>query len=110
MRSVYSRTSASQALALRYWRARQEGRLAGRIDTPRSNQQLARGTCRLSTAQAHLQLAAITANLNEDLLKTRFCLGSPQERDNADGAWLPDSGHRPNQMKATSPARAAAIL
>ena len=86
---VYARTSGY----LKTWRfdigARvKKGDLLAEIDTPEVDQQLRQARADLSTAQANLNLAAITARRNENLLKTRSV--SAQDRDNADGAMAAD--------------------
>jgi RND family efflux transporter MFP subunit len=65
-----------------------KGDLLAEIDTPEVDQQLRQARADLATAQANLQLAAITAKRNEDLLKTRSV--STQDRDNANGALAAD--------------------
>ncbi|MDB6157141.1 MAG: efflux transporter periplasmic adaptor subunit [Gammaproteobacteria bacterium] len=87
---VYARTSGY----LKTWRFDigahvRKGDLLAEIDTPEVDQQLRQARADLATAQANLQLAAITAKRNEDLLKTRSV--STQERDNADGALAADT-------------------
>jgi RND family efflux transporter MFP subunit len=62
--------------------------LLAEIDTPELDQQLRQARADLATAQANLQLAAITAKRNEELLKTRSV--STQDRDNADWALAAD--------------------
>jgi RND family efflux transporter MFP subunit len=86
---VYARTSGY----LKAWRFDigahvSKGDLLAEIDTPEVDQQLRQARADLATARANLQLAAITAKRNEDLLKTRSV--STQERDNAAGALAAD--------------------
>jgi RND family efflux transporter MFP subunit len=86
---VYARTNGY----LKAWRFDigahvSKGDLLAEIDTPEVDQQLRQARSDLATAQANLQLAAITAKRNEDLLKTRSV--SAQDRDNADGALAAD--------------------
>jgi RND family efflux transporter MFP subunit len=61
-----------------------KGDLLAEIDTPEVDEQLRQARADLATADAHLRLADITAQREEDLLKTRSV--SVQERDNAVGA------------------------
>jgi RND family efflux transporter MFP subunit len=82
---VYARTSGY----LKTWRFDigthvKKGDLLAEIDTPEVDQQLRQARADLSTAQANLSLAVITATRNENLLKTRSV--SMQDRDNAAGA------------------------
>jgi RND family efflux transporter MFP subunit len=82
---IYARTSGY----LRSWHfdigARvKKGDLLAEIQTPEVDQQLRQARAELSTARANLNLAVITAERNENLLKTRSV--STQERDNAAGA------------------------
>jgi RND family efflux transporter MFP subunit len=65
-----------------------KGDLLADIDTPELDQQLRQARADLATAQANLQLAAITAKRNEELLKTRSV--ATQDRDNADWALAAD--------------------
>jgi RND family efflux transporter MFP subunit len=86
---VYARTSGY----LKAWHFDigahvRKGDLLAEIDTPEVDQQLRQARADLATAQANLQLAAITAKRNEYLLKTRAV--STQDRDNADGALAAD--------------------
>jgi RND family efflux transporter MFP subunit len=86
---VYARTNGY----LKAWRFDigahvSKGDLLAEIDTPEVDQQLRQARSDLATAQANLQLAAITAKRNEDLLKTRSV--SAQDRDNADGTLAAD--------------------
>ena len=86
---VYARTNGY----LKAWRFDigahvSKGDLLAEIDTPEVDQQLRQGRADLATAQANLQLAAITAKRNEDLLKTRSV--STQDRDNAAGTLAAD--------------------
>jgi len=86
---VYARTSGY----LKAWRFDigahvSKGDLLAEIDTPEVDQQLRQARADLATAQANLQLAAITAKRNEDLLKTRSV--STQDRDNAEGTLAAD--------------------
>jgi RND family efflux transporter MFP subunit len=86
---VYARTNGY----LKAWRFDigahvSKGDLLAEIDTPEIDQQLRQARSDLATAQANLQLAAITAKRNEDLLKTRSV--STQDRDNADGTLAAD--------------------
>jgi hypothetical protein len=63
------------------------------IETPEVDQQLRQARADLSTAQANLSLAVITARRNESLLKTPFGVdaGSRQCRGRIGGG----QGHRP---------------
>jgi RND family efflux transporter MFP subunit len=86
---IYARTSGY----LKAWRFDigahvSKGDLLAEIDTPEIDQQLRQARADLATAQANLQLAAITAKRNEDLLKTHSV--STQDRDNADGTLAAD--------------------
>jgi RND family efflux transporter MFP subunit len=86
---VYARTNGY----LKAWRFDigahvSKGDLLAEIDTPEVDQQLRQARSDLATAQANLQLAAITAKRNEELLKTRSV--STQDRDNADGTLAAD--------------------
>jgi RND family efflux transporter MFP subunit len=86
---IYARTSGY----LKAWRFDigahvSKGDLLAEIDTPEIDQQLRQARADLATAQANLQLAAITAKRNEDLLKTHSV--STQDRDNANGALAAD--------------------
>ncbi len=86
---VYARTNGY----LKAWRFDigahvSKGDLLAEIDTPEVDQQLRQARADLATAQANLQLAAITAKRNEELLKTRSV--STQDRDNADGTLAAD--------------------
>ena len=65
-----------------------KGDLLAEIDTPEIDQQLRQARADLATAKANLQLAAITAKRNEDLLKTRSV--STQDRDDAEWALAAD--------------------
>ena len=60
------------------------GQLLAEIAAPEIDDQLRQALADLTTAQANLKLASITAERNESLLKTRSV--STQERDNAVGA------------------------
>ncbi|MGO8917573.1 MAG: efflux RND transporter periplasmic adaptor subunit [Stellaceae bacterium] len=64
------------------------GQLLAEIDTPEVDDQLRQARADLATAEATLKLAAITAERNETLLKTRSV--STQDRDNAVGALNTD--------------------
>jgi RND family efflux transporter MFP subunit len=82
---VYARASGY----LKTWRFDigahvKKGDLLAEIETPEVDQQLRQARADLSTAQANLSLAVITAARNENLLKTRSV--SMQDRDNAAGA------------------------
>jgi RND family efflux transporter MFP subunit len=86
---VYARTSGY----LKIWRvdigARvKKGDLLAEIETPEVDQQLRQARADLATARANLNLAVITAERNESLLKTRSV--STQDRDNAEGALAAD--------------------
>jgi RND family efflux transporter MFP subunit len=88
---VYARTSGY----LKAWHFDigahvRKGDFLAEIDTPELDQQLRQARADLATAQANLQLAAITARRNEELLKTRSV--STQDRDNADWALAADKG------------------
>jgi len=65
-----------------------QGDLLADIDTPEIDEQLRRATADLATADGNMKLAAITADRNEKLLKTRSV--STQERDNAVSAYSVD--------------------
>lgn len=58
-----------------------KGDLLAEIETPELDQQLRQAKAELATAEANLNLSQITAERNENLLKTRSV--STQERDNA---------------------------
>jgi len=79
---IYARTSGY----LKHWyvdigaRVR-KGELLAEIETPELDQQLREARAQLATAEANLNLSQITAERNENLLKTRSI--STQERDNA---------------------------
>jgi RND family efflux transporter MFP subunit len=60
-----------------------KGEALADIDTPEVDQQLSQGRADVSTAQANLHLAEITATRNLDLLKTNAI--SKQEADNSTG-------------------------
>ncbi len=60
-----------------------KGELLADIDSPEVDQQLAQSKADLSTAQANLHLAEITAERNVELLKTNAI--SKQEADNSNG-------------------------
>src|ERR1700733_9693788 len=82
---VYARTSGY----LKTWRFDigthvKKGDLLAEIETPEVDQQLRQARADLSTAQATLSLAVITATRNENLLKTRSV--SMQGGANAAGA------------------------
>jgi RND family efflux transporter MFP subunit len=86
---VYARTSGY----LKIWRFDigahvGKGELLAEIETPEVDQQLRQARADLATAQANLHLAVITAERNENLLKTRSV--SQQDRDNSDGALAAD--------------------
>jgi RND family efflux transporter MFP subunit len=83
---IYARTSGF----LRRWAfdigARvKRGDLLVEIDTPEVDEQLRQARADLSTAQANLRLAEITAKRNEDLFRSRAI--ATQDRDNAEGAY-----------------------
>ncbi len=86
---IYARTSGY----LRRWiydigaRVR-KGDLLAEIETPEVDEQLRQAHADLSTAEANLQLAEITAKRNEELLKTRSI--ATQDRDNAVGVYAAD--------------------
>ncbi len=61
------------------------GQLLAEIDTPEINQQLRQARADLSTAEANLHLAEITATRYKDLLKTDSV--SKQDADNAEGDY-----------------------
>jgi RND family efflux transporter MFP subunit len=65
-----------------------QGALLVEIDTPEVDEELRQARADLSTVQANLKLAEITAKRNEDLLKTRSI--ATQDRDNAVGAYEAD--------------------
>src|SRR5260370_358640 len=79
---IYARTSGY----LKHWyvdigtRVR-KGELLAEIETPELDQQLREARAQLATAEANLNLSQITAERNENLLKSRAI--STQERDNA---------------------------
>src|SRR3984885_10249268 len=86
---VYARTSGY----LKTWRFDigahvRKGELLAEIETPEVDQQLRQARADLATARANLHLAVITAERNENLLKTRSV--STQDRDNAEGALEAD--------------------
>src|SRR3984885_10906651 len=86
---VYARTSGY----LKTWRFDigthvKKGDLLAEIETPEVDQQLRQARADLATARANLHLAVITAERNENLLKTRSV--STQDRDNAEGALAAD--------------------
>jgi RND family efflux transporter MFP subunit len=86
---IYARTSGY----LQRWTSDigahvKRGDLLAEIDTPEVDEQLRQARADLSTAQANLNLAEITAKRNEDLLKTRSI--ATQDRDNAVGAYEAD--------------------
>ncbi len=58
-----------------------KGELLAEIETPELDQQLRQARAQLATAEANLNLSQITAERNENLLKTHSI--STQERDNA---------------------------
>src|SRR5215470_10842067 len=58
-----------------------KGELLAEIETPELDQQLRQAKAELATAEANLNLSKITAERDENLLKTRSV--STQERDNA---------------------------
>lgn len=62
-----------------------KGQLLAEIETPELDQQLQQARAQLSTAQANLKLAQITANRYQDLLKTNSV--AQQDTDNAVGAY-----------------------
>ena len=66
-----------------------QGALLAEVDAPEIDAQLRSARADLATADANLKLAAITAQRNEELLKTRSV--STQERDNATGAAAADA-------------------
>ncbi len=97
---IYARTSGY----LRRWTADigahvKQGDLLAEIDTPEVDEQLRQARADLSTAEANLKLAEITAQRSENLLKTRSI--AMQERDNAVGAY--------NAAKATVASKAADV-
>jgi RND family efflux transporter MFP subunit len=79
---IYARTTGY----LKHWyvdigtRVR-KGELLAEIETPELDQQLREARAQLATAEANLNLSQITAERNENLLKTHSI--STQERDNA---------------------------
>jgi RND family efflux transporter MFP subunit len=79
---IYARTNGY----LKHWyvdigtRVR-KGELLAEIEAPELDQQLREARAQLATAEANLNLSQITAERNENLLKTRSI--STQERDNA---------------------------
>lgn len=82
---VYARTSGY----LKSWHFDigahvRKGQLLAEIDAPEVDKQLMQARANLVTAQANLNLATITANRDERLLKTNAV--STQERDNANAA------------------------
>jgi RND family efflux transporter MFP subunit len=86
---IYARTSGY----LKHWYFDigahvKQGDLLAEIDTPEVDDQLQQASADLSTAQANLQLAEITAKRNEDLLKSKSI--ATQDRDNAVGALNAD--------------------
>ncbi len=86
---IYARTSGY----LRRWAFDigahvKAGDLLAEIDTPEVDEQLRQARADLSTADANLKLADVTAKRTEELLTTRAV--STQERDNAVGAFTAD--------------------
>src|ERR1700723_141938 len=86
---VYARTSGY----LKAWRFDigahvKKGDWLAEIETPEVDQQLRQARADLATARANLNLAVITAERNQNLLKTRSV--STQDRDNAEGALAAD--------------------
>ncbi len=82
---IYARTNGY----LKKWYADigahvKQGQLLAEIETPEVDQQLQQARADLSTAEANLHLAEITANRYQDLLKSNSV--SQQETDNATGA------------------------
>lgn len=82
---IYARTNGY----LKKWYADigahvKEGQLLAEIETPEVDQQLLQARADLNTAEANLNLAEITANRYQDLLKSNSV--SQQETDNATGA------------------------
>lgn len=75
------------------------GQLLADIDTPEVDDQLRQARADLATAEATMNLAAITATRNENLLKTRSV--ATQDRDNAVGNL--------NAAKAVVQSRQAAV-
>ncbi len=65
-----------------------QGDLLAQIETPELDQQLRQARADLTTAEANLKLAGITAKRTADLLRTQSV--STQERDNAAGAQAAD--------------------
>jgi RND family efflux transporter MFP subunit len=65
-----------------------KGQLLAEIDTPEVDDQLRQALADLATAEANLKLAAITAERNENLLKTHSV--ATQDRDNAVGTLNTD--------------------
>lgn len=65
-----------------------QGDLLAEIETPEIDEQLHQARADLVTAQANLKLAAITAQRNENLVRSQSV--SQQERDNAVGAYAAD--------------------
>jgi len=84
--AIYARTSGY----LKRWyfdigaRVR-KGQLLAEIATPEIDQQLRQARAQLATAESNLDLAKITAEREENLLRTDAV--SRQERDNAVNAW-----------------------
>jgi RND family efflux transporter MFP subunit len=64
------------------------GDLLAEIDTPEVDEQLRQARADLTTAEANLKLADITAKRDEDLLRSRSI--ATQDRDNAAGAAAAD--------------------
>jgi RND family efflux transporter MFP subunit len=77
----------------------QRGALLADIDTPEIDDQLRQARADLATAEANLKLASITAERNENLLKTHSV--ATQDRDNAVGTL--------NSDKAIVQSRQAAV-
>jgi RND family efflux transporter MFP subunit len=83
---IYARTNGY----LKHWyvdigaRAK-KGELLAEIETPEIDQQLRQAKAEVATAEANLNLSQITAERNENLLKTHSV--STQERDNAVNAF-----------------------
>jgi RND family efflux transporter MFP subunit len=88
--SIYARTNGY----LKRWYVDiggrvEKGELLAEIETPELDQQLQQAKADLATAEANLNLSKITADRDENLLKTNSI--STQERDNAVSGYAADA-------------------